>query len=246
MSTSGKKGCGRKKIEIKKMTNTKNMQVTFSKRRIGLFQKANELCTLSGAEMALIVTSPSQNVFSFGHPSVETVIDKYLLEGQTQPSDNMQYITAQRSADVLEQNAKLSLINNQIDIDNKHNKELNLQINAMQAQFWGASLIKEMDKSQLEKFKAALDEVKKQVTRYSDMLPMQGDVAASGAAINPPIQHFFAAGPSNSMIPLHHPPPAPPQVFPPLYFQGPMMQTQHLFGGFNNMGGHGGPPPGFY
>nr|GEV95430.1 agamous-like MADS-box protein AGL62 [Tanacetum cinerariifolium] len=33
-------------------------QVTFSKRRKGLFKKASELCVLTGAKMAILVQSP--------------------------------------------------------------------------------------------------------------------------------------------------------------------------------------------
>ncbi|KAM3377356.1 hypothetical protein P3S68_009769 [Capsicum galapagoense] len=64
---------GRKKVEIVKMKNESNMQVTFSKRRAGLFKKASELCTLCGAEIAIVVFSPGKanKVYSFGHPSVE-------------------------------------------------------------------------------------------------------------------------------------------------------------------------------
>ncbi|KAK0589094.1 hypothetical protein LWI29_009487 [Acer saccharum] len=47
----------RQKIEIKKIDNTSARQVTFSKRRRGLFKKAHELSTLCDAEIALIVFS---------------------------------------------------------------------------------------------------------------------------------------------------------------------------------------------
>ncbi|RHN80355.1 putative transcription factor MADS-type1 family [Medicago truncatula] len=60
------------------MSNESNLQVTFSKHCNGLFKKASELCTLCGAYIALIVFSPSEKVFSFGHPNVDTVIDRYL------------------------------------------------------------------------------------------------------------------------------------------------------------------------
>ncbi|KEH34709.1 MADS-box transcription factor family protein [Medicago truncatula] len=56
------------------MSNESNLQVTFSKRHSGLFKKASELCTLCGAYVTLIIFSPSEKVFSFGQPSVETVI----------------------------------------------------------------------------------------------------------------------------------------------------------------------------
>lgn len=69
---------GRQKIEIKKIENISNRQVTFSKRRTGLFKKAAELCILSGAEVAIIVRSPGKRTFAFGHTSVDAVIGRYL------------------------------------------------------------------------------------------------------------------------------------------------------------------------
>jgi len=65
---------------MKKMSNESNLQVTFSKRRSGLFKKASELCTLCGAYVALIIFSPGEKVLSFGHPNVETVINRYLSQ----------------------------------------------------------------------------------------------------------------------------------------------------------------------
>ncbi|KAK6784149.1 hypothetical protein RDI58_017603 [Solanum bulbocastanum] len=37
---------GRRRIVIVRMQNSRNRQVTFSKRCIGLFQKTSELCSL--------------------------------------------------------------------------------------------------------------------------------------------------------------------------------------------------------
>ncbi|KAK7844080.1 agamous-like mads-box protein agl62 [Quercus suber] len=48
-----KKTQGRQKIEVKQLEGTKR-QVTFSKRRAGLFKKASELCVLCGAEVAVL------------------------------------------------------------------------------------------------------------------------------------------------------------------------------------------------
>ncbi|KAI3826509.1 hypothetical protein L1987_00557 [Smallanthus sonchifolius] len=69
---------GRKKIEIKKIEETNSRQVTFSKRRTGLFKKASELCVLTGAQVAILVSSPGGRVFSFGHPNVDALVDRYL------------------------------------------------------------------------------------------------------------------------------------------------------------------------
>ncbi|CBI39942.3 hypothetical protein VitviT2T_022965 [Vitis vinifera] len=53
------------KIQIKKIGNTAARQVTFSKRRRGLFKKAQELSTLCDGEIALIVFSAAGKLFEY-------------------------------------------------------------------------------------------------------------------------------------------------------------------------------------
>ncbi|XP_014506832.1 agamous-like MADS-box protein AGL29 [Vigna radiata var. radiata] len=71
---------GRRKIEITEVKDPNTKQVTFSKRRTGLFKKANELSILCGAEVAIVVFSPGNKPYSFGHPSVDVVADKFLQQ----------------------------------------------------------------------------------------------------------------------------------------------------------------------
>ncbi|PRQ50090.1 putative transcription factor MADS-type1 family [Rosa chinensis] len=68
---------GRRKIEIEKISNKNYLMATFSKRRKGLFHKASEFCRLSGAEIAIVVFSPGDRVYRFGHPSADSIIDRY-------------------------------------------------------------------------------------------------------------------------------------------------------------------------
>ncbi|PKI31650.1 hypothetical protein CRG98_047958 [Punica granatum] len=56
---------GRGRIEIKKIENVNSRQVTFSKRRNGLFKKANELSVLCDAEVAVIVFSNTGKLYEF-------------------------------------------------------------------------------------------------------------------------------------------------------------------------------------
>ncbi|KAI5318801.1 hypothetical protein L3X38_038509 [Prunus dulcis] len=74
--TKQKSTMGRKKIDIKKIQKTSSLQVTFSKRRTGLFRKASQLGALCGAEVAILVFSPHGRPFVFGHPSVDSVISR--------------------------------------------------------------------------------------------------------------------------------------------------------------------------
>lgn len=78
MGMEKKKNTGRKKIVIKKIEKCSNKQVTFSKRRAGLFKKASELCILCNVNIAIIVFSPAEKLFCFGHPDVEGIVGRYL------------------------------------------------------------------------------------------------------------------------------------------------------------------------
>ncbi|KAF8398120.1 hypothetical protein HHK36_017045 [Tetracentron sinense] len=69
---------GKRKIQIEKIENLEKRNITFSKRRKGLFKKAAHACLHFGSEIAIVAFSPSGNPFSFGHSSVDSVIDRYL------------------------------------------------------------------------------------------------------------------------------------------------------------------------
>lgn len=56
---------GRGKVELKRIENQTNRQVSFSKRRSGLIKKACELSILCDAEVALILFSPSGKAYQF-------------------------------------------------------------------------------------------------------------------------------------------------------------------------------------
>jgi hypothetical protein len=57
---------GRGRVELKRIENKINRQVTFSKCRNGLLKKAYELSVLCDAEVALIVFSSCGKLFEFG------------------------------------------------------------------------------------------------------------------------------------------------------------------------------------
>ncbi|MCL7050336.1 hypothetical protein MKW94_000669 [Papaver nudicaule] len=72
---------GRGKIEIKRIENSTNRQVTFSKRRGGLLKKAHELAVLCDAQLGLIIFSSSGKMFEYcssDPPSnMRQLIDRY-------------------------------------------------------------------------------------------------------------------------------------------------------------------------
>nr|XP_016471935.1 PREDICTED: agamous-like MADS-box protein AGL11 [Nicotiana tabacum] len=68
---------GRGKIEIKRIENNTNRQVTFCKRRNGLLKKAYELSVLCEAEIALIVFSSRGRVYEYSNNNIKATIDRY-------------------------------------------------------------------------------------------------------------------------------------------------------------------------
>ena len=66
-SPSSQRKLGRGKIEIKRIENTTNRQVTFCKRRNGLLKKAYELSVLCDAEVALIVFSSRGRLYEYAN-----------------------------------------------------------------------------------------------------------------------------------------------------------------------------------
>ncbi|KAK9113425.1 hypothetical protein Syun_020222 [Stephania yunnanensis] len=74
---------GRGKVELKKIENPTSRQVTFSKRRNGLFKKAYELSVLCEAEVAAVVFSSSGKSFQFA--SHETIARYHSAIGLVQP-----------------------------------------------------------------------------------------------------------------------------------------------------------------
>ncbi|OAY23192.1 MADS-box protein JOINTLESS [Manihot esculenta] len=69
----------REKIKIKKIDNITARQVTFSKRRRGLFKKAQELSVLCDAEVALIIFSATGKLFEYCSSSMRETLARYYL-----------------------------------------------------------------------------------------------------------------------------------------------------------------------
>lgn len=77
---SSERKIGRGKIEIKRIENTTNRQVTFCKRRNGLLKKAYELSVLCDAEVALIVFSSRGRLYEYANNRYELSLCIILLK----------------------------------------------------------------------------------------------------------------------------------------------------------------------
>ncbi|CAB3239715.1 unnamed protein product [Arctia plantaginis] len=68
---------GRKKIQISRITDERNRQVTFNKRKFGVMKKAYELSVLCDCEIALIIFSSNNKLYQYASTDMDKVLLKY-------------------------------------------------------------------------------------------------------------------------------------------------------------------------
>ncbi|CAM0876293.1 unnamed protein product [Alopecurus aequalis] len=69
---------GRGKVQLKRIENKINRQVTFSKRRSGLLKKAHEISVLCDAEVGLIIFSTKGKLYEFAtDSSMDKILERY-------------------------------------------------------------------------------------------------------------------------------------------------------------------------
>lgn len=92
----------REKIQIKKIDNTTARQVTFSKRRRGIFKKAEELSVLCDADVALIIFSSTGKLFQYSNSSMNGILERHSLHSKNigkmeRPSLELQLVESEQS-----------------------------------------------------------------------------------------------------------------------------------------------------
>ncbi|KAJ9560310.1 hypothetical protein OSB04_005470 [Centaurea solstitialis] len=70
---------GRGKIEIKRIENTSNRQVTYSKRKNGIIKKAKEITVLCDANVSLVIYGSSGKMYEYCSPKTNLIdmLDRY-------------------------------------------------------------------------------------------------------------------------------------------------------------------------
>ncbi|KAK4280284.1 hypothetical protein QN277_011926 [Acacia crassicarpa] len=76
---------GRGRVELRRIENKISRQVTFSKRRSGLFKKAQEISVLCDAQVALIIFSTKGKLFEFSSDSsLDGILERYERQTHTE------------------------------------------------------------------------------------------------------------------------------------------------------------------
>ncbi|KAK1263211.1 MADS-box protein JOINTLESS [Acorus gramineus] len=138
----------REKIQIRKIDNATARQVTFSKRRRGLFKKAEELSILCDADIALIIFSATGKLFEYSSSSMKEILRRHSTHSKNQKKPE-------------EPSLKLHLENSNYTSLNKQIEEASQELRHMKGEDIQSFTLEELQ--QLEKnLKAGLSRVQEQ------------------------------------------------------------------------------------
>ncbi|KAG6522650.1 hypothetical protein ZIOFF_019796 [Zingiber officinale] len=113
---------GRGKIEIKRIENSTNRQVTFSKRRNGIIKKAREISILCEAQVSVVIFSSSGKMSEYCSPS--TTLPKVLERYQTNSGEKL-WDAKHESLSVEIERVKKENDNMQIELRHLKGEDLN-------------------------------------------------------------------------------------------------------------------------
>lgn len=117
---------GRRKIKMEKVQDTNTKQVTFSKRRLGLFKKASELATLCNAEVGIVVFSPGNKPYSFGKPNFDIIAERFKneFEEESDSCETSGYNRGSRARQEKKICKRLNSIIEEAEAEKKHGEDL--------------------------------------------------------------------------------------------------------------------------
>jgi hypothetical protein len=164
MNNQRKKSTWRKKIEIKKLDKQANKQVTLSKRRQGLFRKASELCVLCDVRAAIIVFSPADNLYCFGQPDTDAIVDSY-VRGTTEFEDLK---SAENSENYKEYNKQYEEALKMLELEKKKLADAENLAKFWNTYDWWNDTIDDMSCDQLEQFMVSIYELRNKIIERVD------------------------------------------------------------------------------
>jgi len=112
---------GRKKIQISRITDERNRQVTFNKRKFGVMKKAYELSVLCDCEIALIIFSSSNKLYQYASTDMDKVLLKY-----TEYNEPHESLTNKNIIDALNKKESKGGLGSPCGDDSDHEGDFNL------------------------------------------------------------------------------------------------------------------------
>lgn len=162
MAPPPKKSQGRRKIEMKLITDENARTVTFSKRRAGLFKKATELSVLCGTQIALIIFSLGGRAYSFGHPDVQSIIRRFSNRNPVPNPQESAYSVRIRSAVLKGIKQQYDQKSEELRMKKKRGKEIEAALESLPCYAMEESL-DGLDLQELQQLKERMEKLREQL-----------------------------------------------------------------------------------
>ncbi|XP_075507685.1 agamous-like MADS-box protein AGL29 [Primulina tabacum] len=258
---------GRQKIPMQLIENQDDMYATFSKRRLGIYKKATELCTLCDVDIGIIMFSPTDVPYSFFHPRMDSVVSRSMNPGQPQ-SDFDRIIDSHTHGKVEGMNQELDRIIASKDAESVRWQRAMEEIRTRN--IWMRQRLDTLTLEQALLWRAWFKELKTRVTRRIEQIKNQASSSAM-PPLPPPdagenVEDMVVAARTEGADNVHQPAVMPPGQFgfpgqtsndpnlgggapPALYYlTPPPLEEQNMFAGGTgpsqelNLGPPGGAP----
>ncbi|CAK7331228.1 unnamed protein product [Dovyalis caffra] len=176
---AAKKTKGRQKVEMKRIENKDDRLITFLKRRSGIFKKASELVTLTGAEIAVVAFSPTGKPFSSGHPSVESIINRFLEEHSNIDNSTYNLMEANRRKRIGELIQKYNEMQHEVEEKKEKSHKLKGKIKEIDCKSWWDTSIEDLNLDDLIKLGKKFEKL--QMTLQSKIVKKNNGASSSQA-----------------------------------------------------------------
>ncbi|XP_026405716.1 agamous-like MADS-box protein AGL61 [Papaver somniferum] len=175
MKKQKKGGDGRKRIKIEKIKDKSRLQVTFSKRRKGLFKKATELSVLTGAQVALIAFSPAGKPYVCGNRGL--LLDRF-VNGEASEIH-------QKDHDDPEQGRYME-VEKELEAEKKRGvfmeSLINCDLGVCNDKSWWDTYVDGLSLDELKQMKSDMEQLQKCVAQRSNDLKMNSNTASSSSS----------------------------------------------------------------
>ncbi|KAE8786123.1 agamous-like MADS-box protein AGL62-like [Hordeum vulgare] len=170
----GKKTKGRQRRENRRVEDKESRQVTFSKRKSGLWKKAAELAILCRASLAIVVFSEAGKAFAFGSPSTDAVLGCADVDGDgalapVPAADDVEWEalealcreTEAMGVEVAAEAQRMSAVGKKVvEVQTQAGKR-----------FWWEADVEALGEAELPVFARALQRLRDNVRRHADKMP---------------------------------------------------------------------------
>ncbi|KAK4389018.1 Agamous-like MADS-box protein [Sesamum angolense] len=181
---AGRQTRGRQRIPMRLIQSQDGLYATFSKRRLGLYKKASELSTLCGIDVGIIIFSPTDNPYSFFHPSMESVIERYRNPNQP-PSDLARIVEGHTRTRIVQLNKRLDEVQDMKEHVKEQEKYLDEVDKTRPKGWWEQIPVESLNAQQVQELTAWFGNLHARVTSRIEELRNGGSGSLENAPILP-------------------------------------------------------------